>query len=454
MRDRMESALGKARADYTEIRIERSCSSWINFRGAELDSIGSSTSLGGFVRALVRGGWGFATFNNVTELDRRVEEACDCARLVGSGRSSLAPVEPVVDRTTVALQKDFRGIPLEEKKRVVEEYNEIARTYHPRIQSTGTGYSDRFREVFYANSEGSYLEDQRPDIRVSVSATARDGSNTQRGFEAVAAPAGFETVEGRQDKAVKAAERAVALLSAEKVRGGSYTVVLDPKLAGVFAHEAFGHLSEADHVFENPKLLETMVLGRRFGPQFLTIYDDGSIPGRRGTHRYDDEGVRTRRNDLIREGVLVGRLHSRETAGKMGESVTGNARAISYPHEPIVRMTNTIIAEGETPFEEMIADIEEGVYAIDMFGGQTMLEMFTFSAACGYMIRHGKVAELVRDVVLTGNVFTTLAHVEAVGNDNRWSESGGCGKGGQSPLPVTMAAPHLRIGGVVVGGAQ
>ena len=246
----------------------------------------------------------------------------------------------------------------------------------------------------------------------------------------------------------------MALLDAPKIRGGSFTVVLDPKMAGVFAHEAFGHLSEADHVFENPQLLETMVLGKRFAPEFLSIYDDGSVPGRRGTHRYDDEGVPTRRNDLIREGVLVGRLHSRETAGKMGEAPTGNARAISFAYEPIVRMTNTIIDTGTTPFEEMIADIEEGVYAIDMFGGQTMLEMFTFSAACGFMIRNGKVAEMVRDVVLTGNVFTTLANVEAVGNDPRWSEAGGCGKGGQSPLPVTMAAPHLRIRDVVVGGVE
>jgi TldD protein len=244
----------------------------------------------------------------------------------------------------------------------------------------------------------------------------------------------------------------VDLLSADTVVGGQYPVVLNPMLAGVFIHEAFGHLSESDFVYENPKAQEMMVLGRRFGQDILTVFDDGSLPGLRGTHKYDDEGTPTGRSDLIKNGILVGRLHSRETAAKMGEKPTGNARATGYRYPPIVRMTNTAIEGGETSFEDMIGDIELGIYACDMYGGQTALENFSFSSAYAYMIRDGEIAEMVKDVILAGNLFTTLMSIDAIGDDFQWLGSGGtCGKG-QGGLPVTDGAPHIRIQNVVIGG--
>ena len=233
--------------------------------------------------------------------------------------------------------------------------------------------------------------------------------------------------------------------------GGVYPVVCDPKLAGVFIHEAFGHLSEADFVYSNPQAQEMMVLGRRFGGPLLNVVDDGTLPGLRGSHRYDDEGTAMRRNELIREGVLVGRLHSRETAAKMGEAATGNARTTGYRYPPIVRMTNTFIEPGSATVGEMIGDIELGVYACEAYGGQTMLENFSFTAGYGRMIRHGQLAELVKDVVLSGNLFTTLANIDAIGNDLTHSNTGMCGKG-QGGLPVATGAPHIRIRDVVMGG--
>ena len=158
-------------------------------------------------------------------------------------------------------------------------------------------------------------------------------------------------------------------------------------------------------------------MGKRFGVDNLNIIDDGTVPGGLGTHRYDYEGVPTRKNYLIKDGILVGRLHSRETAAKMKEPLTGNARAVHFQHPPIVRMTNTYIEQGKVAFQDMIKDIELGVYAIKAIGGQTAMEMFTFSAAYGYMIRDGQVAELVRDVVLTGNVFETLMNIDQIGDD-------------------------------------
>ena len=201
---------------------------------------------------------------------------------------------------------------------------------------------------------------------------------------------------------------------------------------------------------------ELMVLGKRFGSDILNIIDDGSFPGQLGTHKYDDEGTKTRSNYLIKDGILVGRLHSRETAAKMNEMPTGNARSVGYEFPPIVRMTNTYIDKGNSTFDDMIKDIKLGLYAINSIGGQTSMEMFTFSAACGYMIRDGKVAEMVRDVVLTGNVFDTLMNIDMISDTVVWSPGGpgGCGKGGQAPLRVGLGGPHVRVNNVIVGGRQ
>jgi TldD protein len=235
------------------------------------------------------------------------------------------------------------------------------------------------------------------------------------------------------------------------VQAGNYTVILDPALAGVFVHEAFGHLSEADFIDQNPRAQEMMKLGRRFGPDFLHISDGGIHPNLYGTIQYDDEGTPAQETTLVQDGLLVGRLHSRETAGKMGETATGNARALDYRFAPIVRMTNTCIKPGTTSFEDMIKDVKLGVYAVESLGGQTAMENFSFSSQYAYMIRDGEIAEMVKDVILAGNVFHTLANVEAIGDDMKWWP-GGCGKGVQSPLPVGAGSPHLRIKNVLIGG--
>lgn len=456
MRERLQEALRKSDAEYTDIRIEDVASSWVSFKGEELDNIGSSKTVGGIVRALVRGGWGYATFNDLGDLEQRAKEASESAHLVAQDESHFTPVEPVVDKIRATLEKDFRDVPLSQKEAVVEEYNRIVLGYHKSIVTSNVAYGDSFKKIWYANSEGTYIEDEQPNTFVFTAATARDGDNVQNAYESHSGSTGFQLVEGFHSKAEAAAKRAVDLLAAPPVTGGTYTVVVDPRLAGAFVHEAFGHLSESDFVYENERMKELMQLGKRFGASLLDVVDDGSLPGQLGTHRYDFEGVPTRKNYLIKDGILVGRLHSRETAAKMGEQPTGNARSVGYQHPPIVRMTNTYIGRGTVSFEDMIRDMKLGVYALDVIGGTTALEMFTFSAAYAYMIRDGQVAELVRDVVLTGNVFETLMNIDALGERVEWVPGGpgGCGKGGQNSLPVGLGGPHVRIQNVVIGGRQ
>jgi TldD protein len=452
MRERLEKAVRGRQADYVEVRIEEGESSRLLFRGKDLEDVARTVDMGGCVRALVNGGWGFTSFNDLSSLEEMVDLAVRQARLASAAEGRLAPAPVSQDVVTLALKRDPRQVPLAEKVRLFEEYNRIILTSSPAIQTTQTAYGDTYRKTYFASSEGHYIEQESMHIRGVFVAMARDGTKIEQAHEVVTSTDDYGRMEGLHGKAEDVAKRAINLLSAQPVKAGEYTVILDPRLAGVFAHEAFGHLSEADHVYENPRMRDLMVLGRRFGGNHLNISDGANLPGRRGSFRYDDEGVPSSVTPLIKEGVLVGRLHSRETAAKMGEQVTGNARAVNYRHQPIVRMTNTFIEPGTVSFEDMLADVKEGVYCKDTFGGETSMEMFTFSAEEAFMIRNGRLAEPLRGVLLSGNVFTTLANIDAIGNDINWENGGNCGKGEQSPLPVGLASPHIRISKCVVGG--
>lgn len=454
MQEQLQRAIAPYRdaVDYVEIRVEQSEQTAISFRGEQLDAVDRSLSLAGGIRACHQGGWSFVTFNGLAELEDRIEAAISQARLVGKDTTSLAPLEPIQDYVAVELGRDPRGLSLLEKRQLIAEYNRLLLEYDPRIQTTMVGYRDRFGITYFVNSTGSCIVQERLDISARFGAIARgDEGIVRQGFESVHSRSDYDALVGIEERVLGAAKRAVTQLEAKSVKGGQHTVVLDPYLAGVFIHEAFGHLSEADFVYENPRMQELLTLGKPMAIPQLNVIDDATLPGLPGTLHYDDEGVPAQRKYLIKDGILSQRLHSRETAGKMQETPTGNARAINATYPPIVRMTNTAIEPGDCSFEEMIGDIDEGVYAVRMLGGQTNGEMFTFAAGEGYMIRNGKIAEPVSDVTLTGNVFQTLKDIDAIGNDTLYV-SGGCGKGGQMPLAVSVGGPHVRIKDVVVGG--
>jgi TldD protein len=451
MRDLIGDALKGHSADYIEIHLEESQATSIVYRGKRLEEISRARSAGGNVRALVKGSWGFVSFNRLDGLKEKVTLAAEEARLAGREPFKLFPTKPIVDKIEPQLKKDATTIPLATKKELLDSYNDIMLST-PKIQSTRINYRDVKRRITFANTEGSYIDQTKTDLSTRLTAIARGDNEIQQAGLSLGSNGEFSVVEGLRDKAKELAGRAAALLSAPQVKGGEYTVILDPVLAGVFAHEAFGHLSESDHVYQNENLRKVMVLGKRFGGKQLNIVDDPTMPDLRGSYKYDDEGTPARKTYLIRKGVLEGRLHSRETAAKMEETATGNARAINYLFPPIVRMSNTFIEPDGVSFEGMLGGLAEGVYVKDWYGGTTSLEMFTFSAGEAYMIRQGRIAELLRPVVLTGNVFTTLQNIDAIGNDLKMNQGGGCGKGGQYPLPVSDGSPHIRIRHCVVGG--
>lgn len=443
----------RTRVDYLAIRLEASEGADILLRGSKIETLSEGLSLGGQVRACHKGGWGFASFNRLESLQQRIEEAIAAARIVGDEETILAPVAPVQDICMLPLTgTDPRHVPLLHKKELCQHYGEILRSVSPQIATVSVRYGDSAQRMILATSEGTMLEQSWVDVEMRFAATARNGETVQTGRETVGSRKAYEDLVGLDEQVRSAAQRAVHALALPPVRGNTYTVVIDPILTGLFVHEAFGHLSEADMAYENPDLLEVMSLGRQFGPADLQIFDGAAPSGHRGSYFYDDEGTPATTTQLIQDGVLVGRLHSRETAGKLEETPTGNARCLSYHYPPIVRMTNTWIQRGQTPVADLFSGIQEGVYARNWLGGMTNGEMFTFTAGEAWMIRKGELAEPVRDVTLSGNAFKTLGDIEAIGDDFFWDESGGCGKGGQSGLAVGCGGPSLRIRNVVVGG--
>lgn len=450
MRDRIAEALKKSRADFTEIRIESKDSAVVNYRGATLEDCSTGRDVGGLVRVLHNGSWGISTFNNLDELPRHVALALECAKSLNDGDEVIAPVQPHDYEMSATMPNDFRNYDLATKRAIVAQYNEVM-LRQPGVKDSNVSYSEDLLTMYYANSEGSYVKQERPYARLIFAATANDGTTVQNARDSVFVGWDFNEIYDNEAKVEAVAKRASDLLKAKPVQAGNYAVVLNPRLAGLFIHEAFGHLSEADGIERNPRAQEMMRVGRRFGPDNLFVSDGGIHANLQGSLQFDDEGTPSQETFLIQGGQLVGRLHTRQTAARLGETPTGNARATDYRWPPIVRMTNTCIKPGEVAFSDMIKDIELGIYALDSMGGQTAQENFSFSSAYAYMIRNGEIAEMVRDVILAGNVFSTLDSIEAIGNDFNWY-AGFCGKGQGGWLPVSMGAPHLRVKNVLIGG--
>ena len=366
----------------------------------------------------------------------------------------MYPVDPVEDEVPVLFTAPAYTVPLEEKVRILGGYNNLVLA-QPEITSSVVRYFDQHTHLYYGNTDGTYIYQEKMDLGGGISAIATKGTVTTQEMAMFGSNRDFSVVFGHEDDVKRIAATAREMLYAPVVEAGQYTVVLSPDMAGVFVHEAFGHLSEADSLDEDEPMKELLKIGTRYGTDDLDIYDTGILGGNRGEAKYDDEGVPMQTTYLVKGGVVAGHLHGRESAWKMGEKPTGNARAMNYRFPPIVRMRTTCIGPGKDSLDDMIKGTSLGIYVGGSYGGQTNGEMFTFAATSCRMIRNGSLAEAVRDVNLTGNVFTTLRNIDAIGDDLAIKNSpGGCGKGMQSPLPVAMGSPHIRIRNVVIGGEK
>jgi len=346
------------------------------------------------------------------------------------------------------------SIPLEEKIRTAVEAEKAARGASRDVRQVMTLYRDGVARVQTANSLGEFSDSERIGTMFVAQVVAEAGGVMQTGYESLGACRGFELFREKSavEIALAAAGRAGLMLGARRAPGGTMPVVLSSEAGGTMVHEAIGHGLEADLVQSGISVYRGK-LGEQVASPLVTVIDDATIPYARGSFPFDSEGSPGQKTVLVENGILTGYLYDRLTAMKEGCSSTGNGRRESYHAKPIVRMTNTLIAPGTTPPEEIVRSVASGLFVKKMGGGQvnTVTGDFMFEVSEGYLIENGSVAEPVRGATLTGNGPEVLKKILMVGSDLGFA-IGTCGKDGQG-VPVADAQPTMLIADMVVGGA-
>ncbi len=349
-------------------------------------------------------------------------------------------------------------VPLEERAKLLNEIDRVAREFDPRVKSVMASFSAERKIVMVVNSEGRIAADVQPLCRLNVMVIAEDDKGRQSGSSGgggrVEWSFFFEGDRWREH-ALTAARQAIVNLDAVDAPAGEMMVVLGPGWPGILLHEAIGHGLEGDFNRKRTSAFSGRI-GERVASEFCTVVDDGTIPNRRGSLNIDDEGTPTSRTVLIEKGILRGYLQDRLNARLMKMEPTGNGRRESFAHSPMPRMTNTFMLPGESTREEIISSVRNGLYAVNFGGGQVDITngKFVFSASEAYLIEDGKVTRPVKGATLIGNGPDVLTRVAMVGNDLELDPGvGTCGKDGQS-VPVGVGLPTIRIDGITVGGTR
>jgi TldD protein len=331
----------------------------------------------------------------------------------------------------------------------------MARTSDPRIRQVMASLAAEYDVILLLRADGRLSADVRPLVRVSLQVIAEADGQRQQGSSGSGGRHGLATFDEQHLRALvdQATHQALVNLEAGPAPAGEMTVVLGPGWPGILLHEAIGHGLEGDFNRKGSSAFSGR-LGERIAARGVTVVDDGTLAGRRGSLNVDDEGEPTQRTVLIEDGILKGYLQDQLNARLMGAAATGNGRRESYAHLPMPRMTNTCMVNGDREPGEIIASVDKGLYAVNFGGGQVDITSgkFVFSAAEAYLIEHGRVTRPVRGATLIGNGPDVLTRVGMIGNDMALDPGiGTCGKDGQS-VPVGVGQPTLRIDGLTVGG--
>ena len=449
--DLFENIIAKTRqkVDYMDIRFGMGDNTSILMKDGNVDEINTGMSLGARIRVLNNGAWGFAYTTDLSKIDEITETALKLSKSL-KGDVKLSESEIIKDKIEVDVKIPFKDVSIEEKKDIMKEANDAATIY--KVNSTTVSYSDSEVNELFMNSEGSEIQVKTDRVRMALNASATDGEIIQFGHGSLGGVKGFEVISevDIEEFGRNIGEKAVRLLDAKPAPSGQFPVIADPELTGVLIHEALGHATEGDLILQNDSILKGKI-GEKIASNIVNIFDDASRKDGFGYYPYDVEGVKTKPNQLVKNGELISLLNSRETASKLGMESSGNARSI-IADQPIVRMSNTYLQPGDNTFEELIEDLPNGMYLKGSRGGQvdTGKGIFQFNAAEGYLIENGEITTPLRDVSLSGNILETLKNIDAIGNDFKLSV-GFCGKDGQT-APVGDGGPHTRILNALVGG--
>ncbi len=452
----VSDALG-GRADYYDVRILHVTTTSIELKNGEVSRAVAGTESGACVRVLFNGAWGFASTPEPRKapLVETADKAARIARGISENvteKSSLAPVKPAVDDVTVPMKDNFMDVPIGQKIDMITATHDAVKKYEF-VTNDMVTYKDTYTVEEFYSSEGAAVVARTPRVFWQLELAGRKDDQAQSVRRRIGKTSGLEALDGdaQEKMADSAVASLIALLSGKSPPSGPMPVIADPDLAGVFAHEAVGHASEADLVSTGDSLFAGRI-GEQIGSDMVTIRDDATVPEMNGSMVYDNEGVKAGNKVLIRKGVLNDFIQSRETAAKLGMTPNGGARAESYHGRPLVRMSNTFFEKGDRDFKELLEGVKLGVYAKGTRGGQvnTAQGFFQFNAQESYLIENGEITKPLRDVSLSGRTLDILKLIDGVGKDEDLTGVGICGKG--QMVPVGDGGPHIRIARCVVGG--
>ncbi len=454
----LERCLGEALSaggDFADLYFEAVTSTSLGMDEGIVKTAAQGVSVGCGVRVLSGERTGFAYTDDLSA--ERLLKAARTAALIASGPQTTRVAGLQETRTPqlypIAGSSDAE---ITTKLELIARADRAARAFDPRIVQVRASLSDELRRILVAASDGTFASDTQPLARLNVAVIAKDEHNTARGSSGGGGRVTLDFFTGSKSPehfATEAARTAVLQLGAVAAPAGEMEVVLGPGWPGVLLHEAVGHGLEADFNRKKTSAFAGLI-GQQVASSKVTVVDNGTMPGRRGSLNVDDEGNPTQETVLIENGILRGYLSDKLSARLMSMPNTGSGRRESYQAIPMPRMTNTYMLAGEDDPGDILRSVKRGLYAVNFGGGQVDITngKFVFSASEAYLIEDGKVTAPVKGATLIGNGPESLKYVSMVGNDLALDEGiGTCGKNGQS-VPVGVGMPTVKLDRMTVGG--
>jgi TldD protein len=442
--------------EYADLYLERASPLAIQCEDDRIEKVIAGRECGAGLR-LISGKRTTYAYTNELTTSSLLELADAISRSV-SDRQDSGERTIVLNGISIGNEGSFVKQPPEQtatdkKANMVKRANFVARNFDSRVRQVQVTYRENCQDVLIATSTGEVIEDTRQYLTAMVHVVVSDGTTVQTGYESVGGLIGMELFDAEplEIAAEKAVRRALMMLTARKAPAGRMPVVLSSDAGGTMIHEAVGHGLEAD-LAQSGLSVYSGKIGQQIASSLVTVVDDATLPGKRGSFRVDDEGTKAQRTVLVEQGILKTYLYDRLTAMKDGALSTGNGRRESYRHRPIPRMTNTMIEPGTTKPDDILKATQKGLFVRKMGGGQvnTVNGDFVFEVSEGYLIENGRISDPVRGATLVGNGPGILMSIDLVGSDLGFS-IGTCGKDGQGS-PVSDAQPTLRIPEITVGG--
>ncbi|MBD3190241.1 MAG: hypothetical protein GF308_06340 [Candidatus Heimdallarchaeota archaeon] len=444
---------------FVDIRLQNSSAVSLQFQNGLAKEVNSTRMGGASVRALIDGAWGFSTTAELTKktLKQALESAISMAKVASQ---KIKNPRKISDKfaTQGKAKLDFdvnpKDVSLEEKIELTRDFEKNIRQVDEKIVRSTVNYLEKTQSETILSSNGTEVVTESGSFRLRGTAVSREGTLQQTVSDDVASSAGLKAILDFNvtERGTALGEKAMKLLSAEKPPSGRMNIVMGPSLVGVFIHEAFGHACEADGIITNRSIL-TGKLNKQVGVEAISIKDDPTIPGLRGSFVYDSEGTKAHPRHLVKDGILTAYFHTLETATMLDLEPNGAGRAMDFRYPPLARMGNTFVEGGDKALEELFELVGDGIYLMDSYGGYVhpAKGQFMFSAQQGYVINDGKQGALTQNVSMSGMIMEVLKNTLGVGEDLVYAFNGTCGKGGQW-VPVTGGGPPIAVANLVVGG--